>query len=205
MVKKIDIKKQIIETSKKLFSKYGYKKVSMQDIANYLHKTKGSLYYYFNNKEEIFFAIVDEDTQNLKKILYESVKQQDGAEDKLRTYILTRQKGYERLSKVYEALYKDIYIDYQLIEQIRSYYEKEEIATIKMILRKGVKQKTFDSNFDINIAAIAIFCTIKGFGIIWDTSRGNDDDDDNKIKQNEKQNEIINTLLQILFDGIKKR
>ncbi len=198
MSKSLNTKKQIIEASKKLFIQYGYKKVSMQDIANYLHKTKGSLYYYFKNKEEIFFALIEEDTQNLKRILYEAIKKENTAEDKLRSYIITRQKGYQRLSRIYETLHNDIYMDNNLAENIRSIYEKEEVSTIKMILRKGIKQNLFNTDINIDIASKAIFSAIKGFGIIWDINRAEKEED-------RKDREIIDALLNILFYGIKKR
>lgn len=187
-----NVKNKIIETARSLFAKYGYKKTSMQDIADIIHKTKGVLYYYFKNKEEIFYAIVENDTRELKKIIYEAVKNEDTPENKLKAYVLTRQKGYQRLSVLYQALHTDIFSDSTLIAHIRGYHEKEEIAIIKMMLRQGVKKDIFKT--DIDNAAKAIFVTLKGFELIWDINRND-----------ESYMADINILLDILFNGIRKR
>ena len=48
------VRVSILEAAQGLFSKFGYKKTTMEDIAQELHKGKSSLYYYFKNKEENF-------------------------------------------------------------------------------------------------------------------------------------------------------
>ncbi len=48
----------IIDAAEKLFFSKGYDNVSMNDIAKGVKVSKGTLYVYFKNKEELFFAIV---------------------------------------------------------------------------------------------------------------------------------------------------
>lgn len=197
-----NVREQIISTAEKLFAQYGYKKITMQDIADSMHKTKGSLYYYFKNKESIFLSIVENDLQILKKSLYEYIQNEETAEKKLRAYIINRQKGYKRLSSIYESLHKDIYMDAQLYKYIRNLYEKEEIATIKMILRKGMKSREFDLAVDVDIASKAIFATINGFSILSDNTKNTTN---NVISGDETEAQTVGALLNILFYGIKKR
>ena len=51
-------KKEILDSAEKLFFKSGYDDVSMNDIAKDVELNKATLYLYFNNKEELFFATV---------------------------------------------------------------------------------------------------------------------------------------------------
>jgi AcrR family transcriptional regulator len=61
-------KHQILEAAKVHFNRLGYSKTSVDDIAGTLGMTKSSLYYYFKNKEEIFFAAFrNEWESNLEK------------------------------------------------------------------------------------------------------------------------------------------
>ena len=47
---------QIIEASKTVFKKYGFKKATMNHIAKASDKGRSTLYYYFQNKNEVFEA-----------------------------------------------------------------------------------------------------------------------------------------------------
>lgn len=62
---------EIIEAAEKLFFSRGYDNVSMKDIAGEVELSKATLYLYFENKEELFFAIVLRGIQ----ILYNGVKE----------------------------------------------------------------------------------------------------------------------------------
>jgi AcrR family transcriptional regulator len=51
----------ILDTSAKLFSQYGYKEVSIRDIAQACGMTNAALYYHFKNKEDLFLAMLQRD------------------------------------------------------------------------------------------------------------------------------------------------
>ncbi|HYE11552.1 MAG TPA: TetR/AcrR family transcriptional regulator [Patescibacteria group bacterium] len=55
---KMQRKSEIIEVAEKLFIKYGYEGTSMDDISKEAQFTKPTLYQYFLNKEDLFFAVV---------------------------------------------------------------------------------------------------------------------------------------------------
>ncbi len=185
-------REQIIEVGKELFKRYGFKKTSMNDIANGVHKSKSSIYHYFRSKEEIFIAIAEDELLDLKKALYEAIKKADSTELKLRAYILTRQEGYARLTSLYEALYNDILEDLILIEHIRNRFMKEEYNTIKMILRRDIKKNIIIIDPDTLIRSI--LAAIKGFEITWAQNKN----------MSENTNDL-DILIQIIFYGIVKR
>jgi len=58
MINKEEYRKRIITTAGEIFSRYGFKKTTMDEIANGLKMGKSSIYYYFASKEEIFEAVV---------------------------------------------------------------------------------------------------------------------------------------------------
>ena len=49
-----EVKNIIVESAAIFFSKYGFYKTTMDEIAQHIHKAKGALYYYFKSKEELF-------------------------------------------------------------------------------------------------------------------------------------------------------
>ncbi len=48
----------ILSAAAEMFSKYGYNKTSLEDIAKEAHIGKGTIYYYFPDKEELFIEVV---------------------------------------------------------------------------------------------------------------------------------------------------
>src|SRR5919112_6836079 len=66
---KIKAKERIVESALFTFSKYGYDRTRMEDIAEGAKVSKGTLYLYFKNKEELFFAISERNIRELKEQL----------------------------------------------------------------------------------------------------------------------------------------
>lgn len=75
---KMEKKEQVITVARDLFHKYGFKKVSMDEIAKYSGVTKKTIYSYFKSKEELLKYFIDEELQRMKKIIdEEEAKGQD--------------------------------------------------------------------------------------------------------------------------------
>ena len=66
---KIEVKGKIVESALIAFSKYGYDKARMDDIAEAAKVSKGTLYLYFRSKEELFYAISETNILRLKEQL----------------------------------------------------------------------------------------------------------------------------------------
>ncbi len=64
-VKKDAIKNKILESAKKEFLEHGYQGASLRTISKNAALSKGALYSYFKNKEDIFTALVKEPADNL--------------------------------------------------------------------------------------------------------------------------------------------
>ena len=52
-------KERIIEEAFKLFLTHNFEKVSITDLEQAVGKTRGAIFYFFKNKEEIFNAVID--------------------------------------------------------------------------------------------------------------------------------------------------
>jgi AcrR family transcriptional regulator len=62
----VDIEKareEIVEIARGIFAKFGFRKTSMDEIAKAVKKAKSSLYYYFQNKEEVFQAVIEREAK----------------------------------------------------------------------------------------------------------------------------------------------
>jgi len=48
---------EIIEAAQQVFTEYGYKKATMDDVAAKMNITRSALYYYYKNKDELFISV----------------------------------------------------------------------------------------------------------------------------------------------------
>ena len=59
-------KEIIIETARNLFTNYGYKKVSMDEIATSAKVTKKTIYHYLKDKNDLLQYFITEEHESIK-------------------------------------------------------------------------------------------------------------------------------------------
>ncbi len=79
-------RQQIIDASVKLFASKGFNLTTLDEIATSSEFGKGTIYNYFKSKEEIYSAIVEDVSQNLKKIIQIADKEAGSASDFVKLY-----------------------------------------------------------------------------------------------------------------------
>ena len=124
-------KKLIFESAIKIFSESGYRGATMDDIAANAGLAKGTLYYHFVSKEEIFNFIVEEGIQILQNQVIEIQKEDIDPIDKLIKISRTQLSflyGYTDFFKVVMSqLWGHEKRQDELREKIRNYIKEIEI------------------------------------------------------------------------------
>lgn len=63
----------ILQAADELFSRYGFERTSIEDIARHLGISKGAIYLDFKSKEDILFTIIERHAQRLHKLMDEKI------------------------------------------------------------------------------------------------------------------------------------
>ena len=71
-VLKDELRHRILLESEHLFLQRGYDRTSMQMIADKVNISKGNLYHYFKNKEELFYELTDSAAEGMKNLILRS-------------------------------------------------------------------------------------------------------------------------------------
>ena len=79
---------EILKSAAAAFRRRGYHGASVDEIASALEMTKGNLYYYFKNKEEILFACHEYSLDKLLLLMADVQAEQTTPETKLRKLML---------------------------------------------------------------------------------------------------------------------
>ncbi len=96
-------KRKIFETSMKLFAEKGYDATSIEDITETVGVAKGTLYYHFTSKEEIFDFLVEEGIKLLQNSVDIKIAKYSNYLDKIKAIILIQIKivnKYENLINI---------------------------------------------------------------------------------------------------------
>ncbi|MFZ0282642.1 MAG: TetR/AcrR family transcriptional regulator [Bacteroidales bacterium] len=193
MINKDEFRKKIIITAGQIFSHYGFKKTTMDEIAKALKMGKSSVYYYFESKEEIFEAVVLYEANILRNELTTAIKSVESPIDKMKNYVFVRMKSFEKLSNYYNAIFDKNLDHFDFIETIRQKYDREELAILRLILYHGSREKVFTVP-NSEYTAIAIQTTLKGLEVplFWKKRELNIED-------------RLNAILDVLFNGIVRK
>lgn len=84
--KSVQKKKYIMEKAREVFSKNGYRKVTMKDIVEACDISRGGLYLYFSDTKSLFEAVLEEEEQD-KDILDAIQKEELSPGEALLTYL----------------------------------------------------------------------------------------------------------------------
>jgi AcrR family transcriptional regulator len=164
MINKEELRRKVIVTAGKIFSRYGFKKTTMDEIAKALKMGKSSIYYYFESKEDIFEAVVLWEANILRNELTTAIKKVDSPIDKMKNYVFVRMKSFEKLANYYNAIFDKNLDHFDFIEHIRSKYDREELAILRLILYDGSRKKVFNVA-NSEYTALAIQTTLKGLEV----------------------------------------
>jgi AcrR family transcriptional regulator len=190
MINKEEFRKKVIITAGQIFSRYGFRKTTMDEIAKALKMGKSSIYYYFESKEEIFESVVLYEANILRNELTTTIKSVESPVEKMRNYVFVRMKAFEKLSNYYNAIFDKNLDHFDFIENIRAKYDREELAILRLILWHGARKKVFKVT-NSEYTALAIQTTLKGLEVplFW-------------MKKEVNIESRLNAILEVLFNGI---
>lgn len=149
-------KENVIDAARKLFSKYGYRKVSMDEIAKEANVSKKTIYTYFKDKNDLirYFLVAEIDEMN--KLADEIDKKNIPFEDKIHELIMV-QLDYRNNSKLLKALLQEVEQGKLVIDE-----ESENILNttiqneLKIRLDKAIKEGYIKA-CDTEIVAFLIY------------------------------------------------
>lgn len=157
---------KILSVANNLFIRFGFHKTSMDEIAKIARKAKGSLYYHFANKEELFKEVVSKEITGLKNQLSVIVKNTDlSASGKIKKYLTKRMEILNNAANYQETLKADFFEHFDFIDDLRNELDEWEKINLKKILLQGVNKGEFSVIDDIDVLSDMIIMVIKGLEI----------------------------------------
>jgi AcrR family transcriptional regulator len=186
-------KEKIIEIATKVFSRFGMKKSTMDEIAQKIRMGKSTIYHYFKSKEDIFLEVVRKEAQTFRTYLEDELKQAEKPEEKFRIYAKVRMKYLMELVNYYSTL-TDAYLEiYPFTDGIRKEFTEFEISTICGIFEEGIEKGIFSMK-NVYLTAKVVTVAFKGFEYLLVTKEWDPEFEDQ-----------IDMLIDMFYSGIMKK
>jgi len=164
-------RQEMLAAALELFSEKGYHNVTVQEIAERAEFAIGTLYKFFQNKEELYTALVLEQCDNFESALMQAIEKPDDEIEKLRNYVRCRGERFRNnlpfvrlfLAESKGASYN---IKAGLDEAIRKRY-RDFMEKLALIFESGIQKKRFRDIAAPYHLAVALDSVVDAFLLLW--------------------------------------
>lgn len=144
-------KRRIFNTAIKIFSEKGYDNSSVEEITAIAGVAKGSLYYHFSKKEDIFDMLLEEGLKLLKNNIEIKTRDCSTALEKIKAVILIQIKISVKYEDFLNVVLSQIWGEEEKNKKCKKAVF-EYIKIIEKIIKEGIENNEF---YDGNVEAIA--------------------------------------------------
>ncbi|WP_078393453.1 TetR/AcrR family transcriptional regulator [Shouchella patagoniensis] len=186
-----DTKKFIKDIATKIFEYKGYTATSMKDIKNDTHLSKGTIYYHFKNKEELYlYCLTQSSNEFVNKWRTLSIKALN-AEEKLYSWAKLNSVEHQKpLTKTIPEYLVSVKSD-EITSIINMF--KPEMDIITEILEEGKRSGEFKADLNIDNTSIILFNLISSLSDSFFFG----------YKTQEDQSNLYSSAIEIFVEGLK--
>ena len=159
------VREEIIKASGAVFERYGYLRVSMQDISNECRKGRSTLYHYFKNKEEVLDAVCYKLFSHCLEESVASISKRRSFSANIESFNSMKIKHLREVVLKYKLVIDDLKQDPAMLMLKSRTFAEDEIAAVKQMIRWGIENKDIAeiSDEDTQFLAETLSAAFKSF------------------------------------------
>jgi AcrR family transcriptional regulator len=192
---------QIIEVARQRFGIYGYEKTTMQEVARDLQISKGSLYYYFPDKEHLYKAIFSHEHEVFITAIRDEISRSSDPVEMLEKFIATRMELFRSLMNLSNARMDTPFMLPAFLHEILIRNRQQEKAILIEILENGISGGLFIQEDSAGLAEL-LLDLLKGLRMIMMKERTLQMSSDEPYRLMEQR---THKLTQLFIRSIKKK
>ena len=155
-----DIRNELLDATDRLLTRYGYKKMTIDDLAREVRIGKGSVYLHFSSKEDIALSHIDRIIERLKARLRAVAVRKMSPERRLREMLIERVMfRFDSVQHYTQSLNELLsYVRPGLLTRRKRYFD-EEAQIFASVIAEGQEAKVFISGKAFDIAQTLVTAT----------------------------------------------
>ncbi|MBC7349825.1 MAG: TetR/AcrR family transcriptional regulator [Candidatus Aminicenantes bacterium] len=185
-----DLKQRILKRSRELFFKYGYSRLSLDELAEDLGISKATIYRYFPDKESLLRAVMEESREWVLSQLQVIVRDN-------RLPVRARLTAYlEFISRFMSAISRDFIRDLRqklpdLWQEMDSFRRQQVFPLVSEVILEGIKKGEIKSDLDGRLFLEMFWYLVQEFM-----------NPDWIISHDYSPSELLQSIIDIVFYGI---
>ncbi len=161
-------KKEIIEAAIRVFSRVGLHQARMDDIVEESGLSKGTLYWYFNSKDDIIVAILENLFAAELEVLQLPSDPELSASQRIEAYIQRTMTDLTEMLRLQPLTYEFYAMAFrnQAIREMLTQYLNAYMKALVPVIQQGIEAGEF-RQVDATDAAIALGAMFEGVMLLW--------------------------------------
>ncbi|WP_439697857.1 TetR/AcrR family transcriptional regulator [Mucilaginibacter sp. AW1-7] len=135
------IREEIIAAADTVFQRYGFVRVSMQDISNECKKGRSTLYHYFKNKTEVLDALCHKMFSQCLEESKATTSKRRSFSANIESYNEVKIKRLRELVLKYKLVIEDMRQEPSLLIMQSRIMSEEEILAVKLMIKWAMENK----------------------------------------------------------------
>ncbi|MBP1538994.1 MAG: TetR/AcrR family transcriptional regulator [Prevotella sp.] len=157
-------RQMMVDVARQLFAQKGFENTTMNDIALASGRGRRTLYTYFKNKEEVYYAVIEGELERLSdkmdEVAARKIRPQEKVIELIYTHLSMIKETVMRNGNLRAAFFRNIW----MVEKVRKNFDDDEIQLFRKVYTEGKTDGEFDiDNVDL-VADITHYC-IKGLEV----------------------------------------
>jgi AcrR family transcriptional regulator len=148
----VEMLESILITAQKRFGQYGLAKTTMQEIADDIGMSKGSIYYYFPDKQQLYMAVIDREYEQFLAIVNIKLSSLTDPAEMLRQYSALRLQRIGSLLNLSRISNDEMQGLKSLMAHKWQEYRSKEREVICGILKMGISSGQFEKREPVEVA-----------------------------------------------------
>lgn len=157
-------RQKLIEVARELFAHKGLESTTMNDIAAASGRGRRTLYTYFRSKEEIYYAVIEEELERLSEKMDEVLSMNVEPEEKVFTLIYSHLNIIKDTVARNGTLRAEFFRNIWKVEKVRKTFDEEERRFLSQVLQEGVDKGRFRID-NVGLMADIIHYSLKGLEV----------------------------------------
>lgn len=153
----MDKKNNLLQAATMIFAEKGYRSSSVDEIVEKADVAKGTFYYHFKSKEDLFLSLIDAGIEKLSGQMIAEAEKFHNPIQKVEAVIASQYKFFNNNQDICQMLLSEIWHTESKWKQFYVTKRNHYILAMEQSIKSGQENNLFDSKIDARVAAVAIF------------------------------------------------
>ncbi|MBC8459697.1 MAG: TetR/AcrR family transcriptional regulator [Deltaproteobacteria bacterium] len=158
---------KIIDAATKIFAKKGFHQARISEIAREAQIADGTIYIYFENKDDILISLFEEQMNAVLDNMVEKISEQNNPIKKLEKFALTHLQLIEQNKNLAEIIQVEIRQSSKFMKEYKNEKFTQYLDLIGEIIQEGQEKGVFKKEVIPGVAKRAFFGALDEMSRFW--------------------------------------